>query len=79
MLRPPRCLASLVHLQLFTRKHPKRKVLGRGGVLSCFGACFAPPAAAAPRPATNLLTGKPFDARTIPPVSRWGQKEGGLQ
>ena len=57
-------------LQLFTRKHPKRRVLGRGGALACFR-CFAPQSAAvAPRPPTNLLTGKPFDARSIPPVSR---------
>jgi hypothetical protein len=57
-------------LQLFTRKHPKRRVLARGGALACFS-CFAPQSAAvAPRPPTNLLTGKPFDARSIPPVSR---------
>ncbi|KAL4452133.1 hypothetical protein ABPG75_007795 [Micractinium tetrahymenae] len=55
--------------QLFTRKHPKRRVLGRGGMMACLG-CFAlPTAAAAPRP-TNQLTGKPYDVRSIPPVSR---------
>ncbi|KAI3438042.1 hypothetical protein D9Q98_000485 [Chlorella vulgaris] len=57
--------------QLFTRKHPKRRVLGRGGsALACFG-CFAPLAQQQlPRVSTNLLHGKPFDARSIPPVSR---------
>ena len=45
-------------------------MLGRSGALACFN-CFAPQSAAvAPRPPTNLLTGKPFDARSIPPVSR---------
>ncbi len=63
-------------MQLFTSKHPKRKVLGRGSALSCF-ACFVP-SAPQQRSPVNLLTGKPWDARSIPPVSRCAQLAGGL-
>lgn len=55
-------------LQLFTRKHPKRRALGRAGAaLACFN-CFAP-RAQPPRP-THMLTGKPLGGRAISPVSR---------
>ena len=62
-------------MQLFTRKHPKRKVLGHGGMLSCFG-CFA--AAPLLPKSTNSLGGKPLDARSIPPVSRWVARQSDL-
>lgn len=61
-LRAPLCP------QLFTRKHPKRRVLGRGGALACFN-CFVPPAAQLPRVSTSRLA-RSFDGRAIPPVSR---------